>query len=76
MAKSLTKIIEIRETNYQQEPRVKKGDRYVDDNGVYCEVNDVRFMKYVWEDYSQWELTITTYNRNELTKKEAQEWGK
>lgn len=76
MPHTFTKEIEIRETNYHQEPEVKEGDRYIDDSGRYCEVNHVRFIKYVYEDISQWEITITVYNRNELTQSEASHWEK
>lgn len=74
MPHTITKEIEIRETIYHQEPEIM--ERYIDDSGRYCEVNHVRFIKYVWEDVSQWEITITVYDRNELTQSEASQWEK
>ena len=66
--------IEIRETNLHQEPDMKAGERYIDDMGRFCEVKEVRFIKYVWEDVSQWEIATEKYSRDELTESEMSKW--
>lgn len=70
MAHTFTNEIEIRETNLHQEPDIKAGDKYIDDYGCFCIVNSVTFVKYVWEDISQWIISITAYSRNELSADE------
>ena len=74
---TITREEEIEEHGYcQQKPVLVKGDRYIDDSGRYCEVENVRFVRYVWEDVALWEIRITVYNRDELTQAEVSTWVK
>ena len=49
----------------QQEPIEKVGDKWIDDMGRLRVVDDVRFIKYVWEDVALWRITITVYEKGE-----------
>ena len=49
----------------QQEPSQKTGDTWIDEMGRKCVVDDVRFVKYVWEDVALWYIYITVYEKGE-----------
>lgn len=63
---------EIEERGFcQQEPCEKVGDQWIDSDGRLCVVDDVRFVKYVWEDVALWKVTITAYSDGEYRKDDA-----
>ena len=49
----------------QQEPSQKTGDTWIDEMGRKCVIDDVRFVKYVWEDVALWHIYITVYEKGE-----------
>ena len=66
MPLSIVNEVEIEERGMcQQEPSEKVGDTWIDDLGRKCVVDDVRFVKYVWEDVALWRIYITVYEKGE-----------
>ena len=49
----------------QQEPDEKVGDTWIDNLGRKRVVDDVRFIKYVWENVALWRIHITVYEKGE-----------
>ena len=63
---SIVNEVEIEERGMcQQEPSEKVGDTWIDDMGRKRVVDDVRFIKYVWEDVALWRIYITVYEKGE-----------
>ena len=63
---SIVNEVEIEEHGMcQQEPSEKVGDTWIDDLGRKRVVDDVRFVKYVWEDVALWRIYITVYEKGE-----------
>lgn len=51
----------------QQVPSKKEGDMWFDCDRRLCIVDDVWFVRYVWEDVALWKIRITAYYENEIT---------
>lgn len=63
---SIVNEVEIEEHGMcQQEPSEKVGDTWIDELGRKRVVDDVRFIKYVWEDVALWRIYITVYEKGE-----------
>lgn len=66
MPLSIVNEVEIEEHGMcQQEPNEKAGDTWIDKMGRKHVVDDVRFVKYVWEDVALWYIYITIYEKGE-----------
>ena len=51
----------------QQVPSKEVGDMWIDSDRRLCIVDDVWFVRYVWEDVALWNIRITAYYENEIT---------
>lgn len=51
----------------QQVPSKEVGDMWYDDDHRLCIVDDVRFVRYVYEDVALWNIYITAYYKDEIT---------
>ena len=49
---------------------------WYDDDHRLCIVNDVHFVKYVWEDVALWEIDVTAYKEEEITHEMRTEYAK
>jgi len=58
----------------QQEPTTSVGDMWYDNDHRLCVADDVRFIKYVWEDVALWSITVTAYSQDEITPELKQQY--